>query len=56
VRTKLSSQSAFSDLSNNFEVYERAVRVLIKLGRADEAFDYLSAPKSKKLQDSLRLS
>lgn len=56
VRATAASESAFADVKRNYRPYERIVRALIKLNRADEAFDYLNRAKSKKLQDSLRLS
>jgi CHAT domain-containing protein len=56
VRATAASESSFADVKRNYRPYERIVRALIKLNRADEAFDYLNRAKSKKLQDSLRLS
>ncbi|HVF71796.1 MAG TPA: CHAT domain-containing protein [Chthoniobacterales bacterium] len=56
VRATVASESAFADVKRNYRPYERIVRALIKLNRVDEAFDYLNRAKSKKLQDSLRLS
>ena len=56
VRATAASETAFADVKRNYRPYERIVRVLVKLNRADEAFDYLNRAKSKKLQDSLRLS
>ena len=56
VRATAASETAFADVKKNYRPYERIVRALIKLNRADEAFDYLNRAKSKKLQDSLRLS
>jgi CHAT domain-containing protein len=56
VRATAASESAFADVKRNYRPYERIVRALIKLNRAEEAFDYLNRAKSKKLQDSLRLS
>jgi CHAT domain-containing protein len=56
VRATAASESAFADVKRNYRPYERIVRALIKLNRVDEAFDYLNRAKSKKLQDSLRLS
>jgi len=56
VRSTAASEAAFADVKRNYRPYERIVRALIKLNRADEAFDYLNRAKSKKLQDSLRLS
>jgi len=43
-------------VKRNYRPYERIVRILIKLNRPEDAFDYLNRAKSKKLQDSLRLS
>jgi CHAT domain-containing protein len=56
VRATAASETSFSDVKRNYRPYERIVRTLIKLNRADEAFDYLNRAKSKKLQESLRLS
>jgi CHAT domain-containing protein len=56
VRATSSSESSFADQKRNYRAYERIVRILIKLNRPDEAFDYLNRAKSKKLQDSLQLS
>jgi CHAT domain-containing protein len=56
VRATAASETAFADVKKNYRPYERIVRALIKLNRADDAFDYLNRAKSKKLQDSLRLS
>lgn len=56
VRATTRSEAGFSDRKNIYEVYERTVSLLIKLGRATEAFDYLSRAKSKRLQDALRLA
>jgi CHAT domain-containing protein len=56
VRATAASEASFSDVKRNYRPYERIVRALIKLNRADEAFDYLNRAKSKKLQESLRLS
>jgi CHAT domain-containing protein len=56
VRATASSEASFSDVKRNYRPYERIVRALIKLNRPDEAFDYLNRAKSKKLQESLRLS
>jgi len=56
VRATAASEAAFADVKRNYRPYERIVRALVKLNRADEAFDYLNRAKSKKLQDSLRLS
>jgi CHAT domain-containing protein len=56
VRSTAASESAFADVKRNYRPYERIVRILIKLNRPEDAFDYLNRAKSKKLQDSLRLS
>ena len=56
VRATAASETAFADVKRNYRPYERIVRTLIKLNKADEAFDYLNRAKSKKLQESLRLS
>ena len=56
VRATAASETTFADVKRNYRPYERIVRILIKLNRADEAFDYLNRAKSKKLQESLRLS
>jgi CHAT domain-containing protein len=56
VRATAASETAFADVKRNYRPYERIVRTLIKLNRPDEAFDYLNRAKSKKLQESLRLS
>jgi CHAT domain-containing protein len=56
VRSTAASETTFADVKSNYRPYERIVRILIKLNRADEAFDYLNRAKSKKLQESLRLS
>ena len=56
VRATAASETSFADVKRNYRPYERIVRILIKLNRVDEAFDYLNRAKSKKLQESLRLS
>src|ERR1044072_648115 len=56
VRATAASETAFADVKKNYRPYERIVRALIKLNRADEAFDYLNRAKSKKLQDSRQQS
>jgi CHAT domain-containing protein len=56
VRATAASESAFSDVKRNYRPYERIVGILIKLNRPEDAFDYLNRGKSKKLQESLRLS
>jgi CHAT domain-containing protein len=56
VRATVASASDFSNLKSNYKPYEEIVRLLIKMNRLDDAFDYLSRAKSKRLNDSLRLS
>jgi CHAT domain-containing protein len=56
VRSTAASEAAFADVKRNYRPYERIVRILIKLNRPEDAFDYLNRAKSKKLQDSLRIS
>ena len=56
VRATAESEAAFSDAKANARPYERIVRILIKLKRIDEAFDYLNRAKSQKLRDTLKLS
>lgn len=56
IRSTAASEAAFADVKRNYRPYERIVRILIKLNRSEDAFDYLNRAKSKKLQDSLRLS
>jgi CHAT domain-containing protein len=56
IRSTAASEAAFADVKRNYRPYERIVRILIKLNRPEDAFDYLNRAKSKKLQDSLRLS
>jgi len=46
----------FTESKANYAVYERVVRLLLKMNRPADAFDYLSRARSKRLQDSLRLS
>src|SRR5256714_785333 len=53
VRATAASESAYSDVKRNYRPYERIVRILIKLNRLEDAFDYLNRAKSKKLQDIL---
>lgn len=56
-RTRATTSSeAFSELKDNFVIYGRAVRLLLKLKRPEEAFDMLGRARSKKLGDTLRLS
>lgn len=56
VRAATLSPANFSNLRSVYKTYERLVALLLKMNRADEAFDYLSRARSKKLQDSMRLS
>ncbi len=56
VRAASASESQFSSLKSRYDIYERTVRLLIKMNRADEAFDYLGRAKSKQMQDNLRLT
>jgi len=56
VRATAASEAAFADVKRNYRPYERIVRILIKMNRPEDAFDYLNRAKSRKLQDSLRLS
>ncbi|MEY2563073.1 MAG: hypothetical protein QOH88_1266 [Verrucomicrobiota bacterium] len=53
VRATAASETAFADVKRNYRPYERIVRVLVKLNRSSEAFDYLNRAKSKKLQDAM---
>jgi CHAT domain-containing protein len=53
VRSTAASEASFADVKRNYRPYERIVRILIKLDRSKEAFDYLNRAKSKKLQDSM---
>ena len=56
IRATTQSANAYAENSYIFEVYQSIVSLLIKMGRPAEAFDYLGRSKSKKLQDSLRLT
>ena len=56
VRATMQPASAYGENKYIYEVYESIVSLLIKMGRPAEAFDYLGRSKSKKLQDSLRLT
>jgi CHAT domain-containing protein len=51
-----STESDFGSLQNNYQPYEHIVKLLIKMGKTEDAFDYLSRAKSKQLQDTLSLS
>lgn len=56
VRATAASESGFANRAANYRVYEYIVQLLIKMGRSEEAFEYLNRAKSKQLQDTLRLS
>jgi CHAT domain-containing protein len=56
IRATAASEAAFADVKRNYRPYERIVRILIKLNRSSEAFDYLNRAKSKKLQDAMPAS
>lgn len=56
VRATARSQDSFADSEDAFRYYQAIVLALLKVGRADEAFDYLSRARSQKMRDSLRLS
>jgi CHAT domain-containing protein len=56
VRATAASEASFADQKRTYRAYERIVRILIKLKRPDQAFDYLNRAKSKKLRDSLQLA
>ena len=53
VRASTASTADFSNKQNTYRVYERIVRLLIKLGRPEEAFDYYNRSGSTQLQESL---
>lgn len=54
-RATTASAAAFSN-KNTYRVYERIVKLLIKMGRAEEAFDYYNRAGSTQLQDALSLA
>lgn len=57
VRSKTTStESDFGSLYNNYIPYEHIVKLLIKMGRNEDAFNYLSRAKSKQLIDTLTVS
>ena len=56
VRSTTASESAFANVKRNARAYERIVLLLIKMGRLEEAFDYLNRAKSQKLRDQISLS
>ena len=56
VRSTAASEEKFAEVKENYRPYERIVRVLIKLNRSKEAFDYLGRAKSKKLQETMPVS
>lgn len=53
VRATAEDESRFSDVRANYRLYERAVRLLVKMGRGEEAFQTLARARSKQLQDAL---
>ena len=55
-RATAASEEDFSSVGKRYEVYERAVKLLLQLQQPEAAFDILNRAKSKKIQDSLRLS
>jgi len=56
VRATVESADAFGDMKYNYQAYDAMVRLLVKLKRYEEAFDYLARARSKRMRDSLRLS
>ncbi|MDQ2686285.1 MAG: tetratricopeptide repeat protein, partial [Armatimonadota bacterium] len=56
VRNTASSPADFSNKKDTYRTYERIVRLLIKMGRPDDAFDYFNRSQSKQLQDLLNAS
>lgn len=56
IRATVNSANNYGEDRYIYQVYESIVSLLIKMGRPAEAFDYLGRSKSKKLQDSLRLT
>ncbi len=56
VRATTVSEADFSNVGKRYAVYERAVKLLLQLQQPEAAFDILNRAKSKKIQDSLRLS
>ncbi|RYG67167.1 hypothetical protein EON80_14105, partial [bacterium] len=56
IRTTSKTQDTFNDEYSNAKMYERAVDMLIRLNRPDEAFDILSRARSKVVRDNLSFS
>lgn len=56
VRATTASETAFANVKRNAKAYERIVLLLIKMGRLEEAFDYLNRAKSQKLRDQISLN
>jgi CHAT domain-containing protein len=56
VRSTANSESDFANLRNNYRPYEEIVKLLIKMGKTEDAFDYLNRSKSKRMNDALQLS
>jgi tetratricopeptide (TPR) repeat protein len=56
VRATAASESAFANMRQNARAYERIVLLLIKMGRLEEAFDYLNRAKCQKLRDQISLN
>ncbi|MEP6822149.1 MAG: CHAT domain-containing protein [Chthoniobacterales bacterium] len=56
VRATAASEGAFADVKRNAKAYERIVGLLVKMGRGEEAFDYLNRAKSQKLRDAMPLT
>ena len=56
VRNTTTSPADFSNKKDTYRAYERIVRLLIKMGRPDDAFDYFNRSQSKQLQDLLNAS
>ncbi len=56
VRATSASEETFGKSRSNTRIYERIVKLLIKMNRPQDAFEYLNRAKSKQLQDALSLS
>ena len=56
VRATTASGESFSDLRENYALYDDAVRLLLQLKRPEEAFDMLGRARSKRLRDALQVS
>lgn len=56
VRATAVSEGAFADVKRNAKAYERIVGLLVKMGRGEEAFDYLNRAKSQRLRDAMPLT